>query len=119
LFPILLVHGRGGKKKRRKKNKGTNGTGAHHEASSAKTLMNTGDMDDDIVKTDLLIVGAGPAGAALACFLAAHGMHMHYTRDVTRLGIDSAHRAYRYHDLGSLWMRRNAAGPHNEHGCAW
>ena len=31
-------------------------------------------MDDDIIKTDLLIVGAGPAGAALACFLASHGM---------------------------------------------
>ncbi|OIW27059.1 hypothetical protein CONLIGDRAFT_635271 [Coniochaeta ligniaria NRRL 30616] len=30
-------------------------------------------MDDDIVKTDLLIVGAGPAGASLACFLASHG----------------------------------------------
>ncbi|KAK1758585.1 FAD binding domain-containing protein [Echria macrotheca] len=27
----------------------------------------------DIIKTDLLIVGAGPAGAALACFLASHG----------------------------------------------
>lgn len=31
-------------------------------------------MDDDIVKTDLLIVGAGPAGASLACFLASHGL---------------------------------------------
>jgi 2-polyprenyl-6-methoxyphenol hydroxylase-like FAD-dependent oxidoreductase len=31
-------------------------------------------MDDDIIKTDLLIVGAGPAGAALACFLASHGV---------------------------------------------
>lgn len=30
-------------------------------------------MENDIVKTDLLIVGAGPAGAALACFLASHG----------------------------------------------
>jgi 2-polyprenyl-6-methoxyphenol hydroxylase-like FAD-dependent oxidoreductase len=30
-------------------------------------------MDDSIIKTDLLVVGAGPAGAALACFLAAHG----------------------------------------------
>ncbi|KAK4096960.1 hypothetical protein N658DRAFT_489582 [Parathielavia hyrcaniae] len=29
--------------------------------------------DEDVVKTDLLIVGAGPAGASLACFLAAHG----------------------------------------------
>lgn len=28
---------------------------------------------DEVVKTDLLIVGAGPAGASLACFLAAHG----------------------------------------------
>ncbi|KAK4161037.1 phenol 2-monooxygenase [Cladorrhinum sp. PSN259] len=30
-------------------------------------------MADEIIKTDLLIVGAGPAGAALACFLSAHG----------------------------------------------
>ena len=32
-------------------------------------------MDDQIptIKTDLLIVGAGPAGASLACFLAQHG----------------------------------------------
>ncbi|KAK4226602.1 phenol 2-monooxygenase [Podospora fimiseda] len=30
-------------------------------------------MADEIIKTDLLIVGAGPAGAALACFLSQHG----------------------------------------------
>ncbi|KAK4152517.1 phenol 2-monooxygenase [Chaetomidium leptoderma] len=30
-------------------------------------------MDDEVINTDLLIVGAGPAGAALACFLASHG----------------------------------------------
>ncbi|KAH6844521.1 FAD binding domain-containing protein [Chaetomium sp. MPI-CAGE-AT-0009] len=30
-------------------------------------------MENKIVKTDLLIVGAGPAGAALACFLAHYG----------------------------------------------
>ncbi|KAL1838135.1 hypothetical protein VTJ49DRAFT_3014 [Mycothermus thermophilus] len=29
--------------------------------------------DEDVVKTDLLIVGAGPAGASLACFLASYG----------------------------------------------
>jgi 2-polyprenyl-6-methoxyphenol hydroxylase-like FAD-dependent oxidoreductase len=29
--------------------------------------------DEEIIKTDLLIAGAGPAGAGLACFLAAHG----------------------------------------------
>jgi ribulose 1,5-bisphosphate synthetase/thiazole synthase len=26
-----------------------------------------------ILETDLLVVGAGPAGASLACFLAQHG----------------------------------------------
>ncbi|KAK3937785.1 phenol 2-monooxygenase [Diplogelasinospora grovesii] len=31
-------------------------------------------MAEEMVKTDLLIVGAGPAGAALACFLASHGL---------------------------------------------
>jgi 2-polyprenyl-6-methoxyphenol hydroxylase-like FAD-dependent oxidoreductase len=30
-------------------------------------------MADEIIKTDLLIIGAGPAGAALANFLASHG----------------------------------------------
>ncbi|KAK3305014.1 FAD binding domain-containing protein [Chaetomium strumarium] len=29
--------------------------------------------EGEVVQTDLLIVGAGPAGASLACFLAAHG----------------------------------------------
>jgi 2-polyprenyl-6-methoxyphenol hydroxylase-like FAD-dependent oxidoreductase len=29
---------------------------------------------DRIVETPFLIVGAGPAGASLACFLASHGL---------------------------------------------
>lgn len=32
-----------------------------------------GDPAADLIKTDLLIVGAGPAGASLACFLGQHG----------------------------------------------
>lgn len=28
------------------------------------------------IETDLLIIGAGPAGASLACFLAQHGRHL-------------------------------------------
>jgi len=28
---------------------------------------------DGVVETDLLIIGAGPAGASLACFLAHYG----------------------------------------------
>lgn len=35
---------------------------------------NTFHSDAEIVETDLLIVGTGPAGASLACFLASHGM---------------------------------------------
>ncbi len=31
------------------------------------------DSGDPILKTDILIIGAGPAGASLACFLAFHG----------------------------------------------
>jgi 2-polyprenyl-6-methoxyphenol hydroxylase-like FAD-dependent oxidoreductase len=31
-------------------------------------------MEEKIVRTDLLIVGAGPAGASLACFLASYGL---------------------------------------------
>ena len=30
-------------------------------------------MKQTVVQTELLIVGAGPAGGALACFLASHG----------------------------------------------
>ncbi|KAJ9665023.1 hypothetical protein H2201_004888 [Coniosporium apollinis] len=30
---------------------------------------------DTIVEIDLLIIGTGPAGASLACFLASHGLH--------------------------------------------
>jgi thioredoxin reductase len=33
-------------------------------------------MDTEIIETDLLIVGAGPAGAALACFLASYGISL-------------------------------------------
>jgi alkyl hydroperoxide reductase subunit AhpF len=33
-------------------------------------------MNDEIIETDLLIVGAGPAGAALACFLASYGIFL-------------------------------------------
>jgi glycine/D-amino acid oxidase-like deaminating enzyme len=36
--------------------------------------------DEEVVKTDLLIVGAGPAGASLACFLAAHGRYLDEVR---------------------------------------
>lgn len=31
----------------------------------------------NIIETEFLIVGAGPAGASLACFLAYHGIYSH------------------------------------------
>lgn len=36
-------------------------------------IMASDASSPQVVKTDLLIVGAGPAGASLACFLASHG----------------------------------------------
>lgn len=33
-----------------------------------------------VIQTDLLIVGAGPAGASLACFLASHGMGNYFEK---------------------------------------
>jgi ribulose 1,5-bisphosphate synthetase/thiazole synthase len=49
---------------------------SHNAAVLATAILSNlheANMDDDIIKSDLLIVGAGPAGAALACFLASHG----------------------------------------------
>lgn len=31
---------------------------------------------DQAVETEFLVVGAGPAGASLACFLGSHGTHL-------------------------------------------
>lgn len=33
-------------------------------------------VQDQAVDTEFLIVGAGPAGASLACFLGSHGMFL-------------------------------------------
>lgn len=41
----------------------TNGT-SHHYASEA---------GDGVVSTEFLVVGAGPAGASVACFLTSYG----------------------------------------------
>ena len=47
-----------------------------NEAAAQDFLSNGNDAEtgSSIVETDLLIVGTGPAGASLACFLASHGM---------------------------------------------
>lgn len=41
---------------------------------NATSMPNGGPEHDEIVETPFLIVGAGPAGASLACFLAEYGL---------------------------------------------
>lgn len=35
--------------------------------------QNAGVTDSSVIETEFLVVGCGPAGAGLACFLASHG----------------------------------------------
>lgn len=53
---------------------------SHHAARTlsngacyGSSLNNGSEVRDGIVNTDFLIIGAGPAGAALACFLGSYG----------------------------------------------
>lgn len=39
----------------------------------ASTRLPVQKGQDGLIETDLLIVGTGPSGGALACFLASHG----------------------------------------------
>jgi len=47
----------------------TNGT----QAQGSIPAVEQGDGASTVVETDFLVVGCGPAGASLACFLASHG----------------------------------------------
>ena len=40
---------------------------------SSEVVVTTGKSDTVRIKTDFLIVGAGPAGGTLGCFLGSHG----------------------------------------------
>jgi hypothetical protein len=48
----------------------------------------------EMVETDLLIVGAGPAGASLACFLAQHGECKNPFQHISMLNIPRSERNY-------------------------
>jgi glycine/D-amino acid oxidase-like deaminating enzyme len=70
-------------------------------------------VDDGIVQTDLLIVGAGPAGASLACFLAQHGKANDNTTRVLELRSGRSERNYAgFH----AHHRRYPSSTYNEHG---
>lgn len=67
----------------RNDNGGTGGTGAEDAPAIggiATTAQHNGSVQDSdhVVDTEFLIVGAGPAGAALACFLGSHGEYLHW-----------------------------------------
>ena len=66
--------------KRKSKNDGADTTQKDKMAEGSRNGYATPELsgaatpsDSNIVETDLLVVGAGPAGAGLACFLASHG----------------------------------------------
>src|ERR1700677_3986302 len=51
-----------------------NGDGLTSGARLTDTTSATPASEEHVIETDLLIVGTGPAGSALACFLASHGL---------------------------------------------
>jgi thioredoxin reductase len=65
-----------------------------------------------IVETDLLIIGAGPAGASLACFLAGYGERISYR---VRFVLNRD-RIERNHPRLDTEHRRYPEGTHHEHG---
>ena len=52
------------------------------EAGSTTGTIHSG-TEPPTIKTEILIVGTGPAGASLACFLASHGEKRGDPRDST------------------------------------
>lgn len=67
-----------------------------------------------VVKTDFLIVGAGVAGSALACFLASHGMRL--LAIIILLCIDKSFRLESYYDFQCSWNLRYSSCPLAQYG---
>jgi NADPH-dependent 2,4-dienoyl-CoA reductase/sulfur reductase-like enzyme len=49
--------------------------GNSHTQSEPSIIGVAAQNTNGMITTDLLIIGTGPAGAALACFLTSHGKH--------------------------------------------
>ena len=85
----------------------SNGDSGHY--ASART---------GITSTDVLIVGTGPAGASLACFLASYGewdlilcwilLSVRFTDELRDPG---------YNDQCGTYKCRHTTGTHYQHGC--
>jgi hypothetical protein len=71
-----------------------------------------------ITTTDVLIIGTGPAGASLACFLASYGW-FHIPKFREKPGIKFLSLARNPRHYGELLPneRGYSEGPHHQHGC--
>jgi hypothetical protein len=88
------------------------------EPTAALNGLSSEDQPEDI-KTDFLIVGTGPAGAGLACFLSSNGNPpwRRVLHKMLRMVLTSAARTDRPGPEPIFWHGRYTSSPYHQHGC--
>src|SRR5699024_5676550 len=76
----------------------------HHEITTG---------GDSTINTEFLIIGAGPAGAALACFLGSHGKSK-YSKHQSLNAKET--RPQRNNDKCRPWNSQYSQSPYHQHG---
>jgi hypothetical protein len=85
-----------------------------NEHGETTTQNGKGAGEPHCIETDLLIIGAGPAGAALACFLAQHGKIFNW--QLRNAISDMQNRFERHYVGGDAEHSRYPQSPHHQHG---